>query len=383
MAPQVNPNGFQLCPQIADRKKIKDIYSAGLERHFMSNLIVLKKIETTLRTSSNLMEIKQIHDKAEALRHYSRAAGENLSLQNQYAELRLRAERRCGELLPTYVKHGGDRRTSSRFTAKTLKELGISKFQSHKWQSIAMVPSDAFEAHVARVKESKRELTSVGLYRLSKEYAKSRHKAVRDGRLRAPASENVVLIHGDFRELQDRFRDIDIIITDLPYSKSARELYGDLARFGSQVLKQGGSLLTMAGLAYLPDILEAMTRHLTYHWMLAYDMPGPRNQVWARKVISSWKPVLWFTNGKYEGDWIVDSCLSAGADKKHHRWGQSESGIEGLVERFTYPGQTILDPACGGSTTGVAALRMGRKFIGIDIDKRALEKADSRFASIS
>jgi SAM-dependent methyltransferase len=382
MAHQVNPNGFQLCLQIADRKNTKSIHSAVLERHFMSNLIALKKIETTLRTSSNLREIKHIHDKAEALRHYSRAAGENLSLQNQYAELRLRAERRCGELLPTYVKHGGDR-TKARFDATTLRDLGISKFQSHRWQSMALVPTDAFEEHVARIKESNRELTSIGLYRLSKEFLRRRRMTTRLGRLREPATDNVVLVQGDFRDYEDRFKGIDIIITDLPYAKSASELYGDLARFASRVLKPGGSLLTMAGLAYLPDVLEAMTQHMTYHWMLAYDMPGPRNQVWARKVISSWKPVLWFTNGKYEGNWVVDSCLSGGPDKKHHHWGQSESGIEELVERFTYPGQTILDPACGAGTTGVVALRMGRKFVGIDIDKRALEKADSRFASIS
>ena len=47
----------------------------------------------------------------------------------------------------------------------------------------------------------------------------------------------------------------------------------------------------------------------------------------------------------------------------------------------TEVGQVILDPFCGSGTTGVAALRHGRKFIGIDnceeylqITERRLEK---------
>ena len=37
-----------------------------------------------------------------------------------------------------------------------------------------------------------------------------------------------------------------------------------------------------------------------------------------------------------------------------------------LVAAFTDPGETVLDPFCGSGTTGVACLRLGRKFVGID-----------------
>ena len=55
--------------------------------------------------------------------------------------------------------------------------------------------------------------------------------------------------------------------------------------------------------------------------------------------------------------------------------------LERIVLASTKEGQVILDPFCGSGTTGVEALRFGRKFIGIDnvkeylqITKRRLEK---------
>lgn len=49
-----------------------------------------------------------------------------------------------------------------------------------------------------------------------------------------------------------------------------------------------------------------------------------------------------------------------------------------LIEYASKPGQVILDPYMGSGTTGVAALRAGRKFIGIEIEERWFANAVRR-----
>ena len=40
--------------------------------------------------------------------------------------------------------------------------------------------------------------------------------------------------------------------------------------------------------------------------------------------------------------------------------------MQWVLELATKPGDLVLDPFCGSGTTGVACLRLGRRFIGIE-----------------
>jgi len=51
------------------------------------------------------------------------------------------------------------------------------------------------------------------------------------------------------------------------------------------------------------------------------------------------------------------------------------------IEAFTDPGDLVLDPFCGSGTTGVACLRLGRRFIGIEKDSRHVATARERLAA--
>jgi len=49
-----------------------------------------------------------------------------------------------------------------------------------------------------------------------------------------------------------------------------------------------------------------------------------------------------------------------------------------LVELFTDPGDIVLDPFCGSGTTGVACIRLGRRFIGVEKDAKYAAVAQER-----
>jgi len=55
--------------------------------------------------------------------------------------------------------------------------------------------------------------------------------------------------------------------------------------------------------------------------------------------------------------------------------------MQSLVADFTNPGDTIFDPHCGSGTTCVAAKKLGRRWIGIEIDPAYAEIARNRVKS--
>ena len=164
----------------------------------------------------------------------------------------------------------------------------------------------------------------------------------------------------------------DCIITDPPYPKKYLPLYEELAECSKSI----PVVAVMCGQSYLPDIMATMTKHLQYRWTLAYLTPGGQAvQQWESKINAFWKPVLLF--GKAT-DWIGDVCKSDANDKRFHEWGQSESGMADLVDRLSEPGQIVCDPFVGGGTTALVSLKLGRRFVGCDIDKTVCEKAIRR-----
>jgi len=51
-----------------------------------------------------------------------------------------------------------------------------------------------------------------------------------------------------------------------------------------------------------------------------------------------------------------------------------------FIKLFTQPGEMVLDPFMGSGTTALAAIRQGRKFLGIEINKEYVELARKRTA---
>ncbi len=96
-----------------------------------------------------------------------------------------------------------------------------------------------------------------------------------------------------------------------------------------------------------------------------------------------------------EGDWPEDkmkkpglqmrSVWSINTPKKEekifgkHPTQKSFDLLKRVVLASTNPGDIILDPFTGSSTTGIAATKFGRKFIGIDLEKEYLDLSIKRY----
>lgn len=116
-------------------------------------------------------EVKDIRDKAEAMRAYARQA-QNRQLEIDAAEIRFRAERRLGEVIKQQKETVGLNKgaagggvkdsprgnfTEPRDTTPTLAEVGISKKLSSHAQKIAALPEAKFEEIVGDWRNSLEE----------------------------------------------------------------------------------------------------------------------------------------------------------------------------------------------------------------------------------
>lgn len=185
--------------------------------------------------------------------------------------------------------------------------------------------------------------------------------------------------HCDFRTLDIAPDSVDLVFTDPPYPKEYLPLWADLAQFAYRVLRPGHLLITYSGLIVLPEVIKQLGRHLTYIWCGAIHLPGSSPRIWSRRILHAWRPLLMYAKGNYEpGRWITDFTVSGGREKLLHPWQQSSNPARYYIERLTNPGDLVVDPFLGSGTTAVAAVALGRRFIGCDIDEAAVEVARER-----
>lgn len=278
--------------------------------------------------------------------------------------------------------YGKANRHDQETAAKAAKAVGVSARTYEKAEAVVAAAEKEPAKYGKLVEEMDRTGKVDGAFKNLKAAQKQAEQEALPDDL-PDITDRYRLFHARIEKVVEQIPDesIDVIVTDPPYPKEFLPTYDALGALAARVLKPGGSLVAMCGHSYLPTILQMLGGHLAYQWTLAYLTPGGQAaQMWDRRVNTFWKPLVWMVKDKYAGDWIGDVCQSQpnGNDKRFHHWGQSESGMADIVRRFTVPGQTILDPFCGGGTTGVVAIQMNRKFIGIDCDSVALEKTKER-----
>lgn len=171
----------------------------------------------------NIDEIREISSAAEAMRAYARQA-KNKDLEIDAAEIRLRAERRLGELERMQkeaglLNKGG--RPSSKPGSKTdpvsapptLKEIGLDKKTADICRKMAAVPADEFEQHISEWRDrvsKENERVTVNLFK-SADKAMARAKKIED-------------LAANIRALPDM--QFGVILADPPWRFQVRSEHG-------------------------------------------------------------------------------------------------------------------------------------------------------------
>lgn len=78
---------------------------------------------------------------------------------------------------------------------------------------------------------------------------------------------------------------------------------------------------------------------------------------------------------------VYTYCVNNPDRHGEHPTEKPRSLMEEIIADFTNPDDLILDPFMGSGTTGIAALRLGRRFIGIEQNPRYFEIARARIAA--
>jgi N6-adenosine-specific RNA methylase IME4/transcriptional regulator with XRE-family HTH domain len=229
-----------------------------------------------LAEASRVDEVKEIRDRAAAMRAYARQARDR-ELIGFATEIRLRAERRCGELLALTPKNpgaagGGARETSRgrialpRSQVPTLAALGVSKTQSSRWQAAALLPEPEFERRLAAAKRE--AVASVEQPRAERVAEKQQRRREREAALalrqRAlpEAKFGVILADPEWR-FEFWGRESQSRAPDLHYPTSPTEIIA--ARDVGAIAAGDAVLFLWATAPMLPDALLVMAA-----WGFAY-----------------------------------------------------------------------------------------------------------------
>jgi 16S rRNA G966 N2-methylase RsmD len=202
--------------------------------------------------------------------------------------------------------------------------------------------------------------------------------------------DSVRLIRADFFEYEEKIPDnsIDLVVTDPPYVAEFSENIAPFMRIVNRVLKPGGALVMVIGHVRLPEVFQGFREcevefgddALEFYHICALTMSGRTAAMHHVGAQNGFKPVIIGVKNPQHKPYCMynDLLTGSGREKDVHDWQQSAEELIPLIDAFSLPGETILDPFAGTGTYGIAAKRRARKFIGIDIDGGNVEVAKAR-----
>ena len=234
------------------------------------------------------------------------------------------------------------------------------------------------------------------------------------------------LLCGDCLELMKGIPDksIDMILCDLPYG-TTRCRWDSVIDFSglwggyNRIIKDHGAIMLFSTQPFTAQLVNSNLKYYRYEWIwrktqAKNHLNAKRQPLRAHENIEVFykKPPVYnpqMTHGhkrkvataKYTRENTGTSCYgrevrndhydstdrypvdiltySAGDQtRRYHTAQKPVELLEYLVRTYTNEGETVLDNCMGGGSTGIACLRAGRHFIGMEIDTEYYKTAKER-----
>ena len=210
----------------------------------MRDLIIYRDMVTAIEKCHRTDEVKDIRDKALALEHYARQA-QNIEAEKRAIEVRVRAERRAGQLLMQLRRAAGPGRgkkiiqgeeSFSEYTG-TKRGAKISDTQALRWQRLAAIPQGKFEKGLI---DTQRKPSTSGLIADERNYGPQRLRVESIIRKRDPVPDRALWLWGQLKDFErEGILDID---PNVIFDEMLDTMKPDVQRIVPKLLKWLGRL---------------------------------------------------------------------------------------------------------------------------------------------
>jgi hypothetical protein len=248
------------------------------------------------------------------------------------------------------------------------KDHGFTRQDARRWRLHAIIPESELEAYRQKQLEKQKPMTQHDLLEIGKmiERHMNRERADKEN----PKLDDRILV-GRFQDVGSKIKNgsVHLVLTDPPYDwKNGPEL-DELSKFAHDKLMIGGAFLCYVGQTQLPFAIDAFRKYLRYWWTIACLHAGSANLMQRYGIRASWKPLLMFVKEtRHDTSHIFFDRVSGGEEKTDHPWQQAEAEAKYLIENLCPENGLVIDPCLGSGTTAMAAERLHRKWIGIEVD---------------
>lgn len=242
-------------------------------------------------------------------------------------------------------------------------------------------------------------------------YETYKDKRIEENNYSVYLSDSFVIV----KELIKNKLKVNHIITDPPYNISKKNNFSTMSSprkgvdFGEwdkkfdlfnwitdyvDLLDKNGSIIIFCSYLYISYIIDELQKNnIDVKDVLVWQKSNPMPRNVTRRYVQDMEFAIWGV--KKGAKWVFNkpkdvsylrsiftTSTVAGLEKTEHPTQKSLKLMRKIIEIHTNKNDLILDPFMGSGSTGVAALDLGRRFIGIENDEKyfkiALERLESK-----